>query len=378
MLVNVTSSQFINRHQPTSLNKVTTTESCSSSPLFTEKSTITCSIGTESTITTKYRNSLTNSCHGLSYAEYCAPSSHNYTSIPRSLTASASSSSSVKSNITTDVWLTSTSKALYLTPTPTMQPSTTELTTPPSTKFASTITTFESYTMFTSKKSIYVVYEQEYEITESTTSFSTHFPQTTRLKETNAPLTFTIPCSTITGDAKLYRQLLPGALDTQNASDKDNNNTGVIVGSTVGIIIGVVIVIFIGFVVIRNKRNVKTRSKNGFSHDIGKRVGHDEVMKGEPMLNPFRNEFDFKARATSESTQDLFGDGREIRRSDYLESAYAAHPYYGMEDHDTRRLSYLSSLNESTGSSIGETSSNASTITRPNIDQTNSFLREII
>ncbi|CAI4059037.1 hypothetical protein SUVZ_04G0330 [Saccharomyces uvarum] len=374
MLLNVTSSQFRNKHQPTS--KAATTESCSSSPLATQESTITWSIETESTITTKYRNSLTDSCHDLPFAESCAPSSHNYTSSPRSLTANASSS--IKSNITIDEYLTSAPKTLPLTPTPTIQPSTTELTTPSSTVFASTITTSESYSMFTSKNSIYVVYEQEYEITESTTSFSTHFPQTTELKETNTPLTFTIPYNTITGDAKLYRKLLPGALDTQNTSEKDNKNTGVIVGSTVGIIIGVVVVIFIGVVIIRNKRNVKTRSKNGFSHDIGKRVGYDEVIKGEPILNPFRNEFDFKAKATSGGTRDLFGDGRKTRRSDYLGSVYAAHPYYGTDDHESRSFSYLSSFNDSTGSSIEETSSNASTITRPNIEQTDSFLREII
>ncbi|CAI4057731.1 hypothetical protein N7582_000920 [Saccharomyces uvarum] len=359
MLLNVTSSQFRNKHQPTS--EAATTESCSSLPLAAQESTITWSVEPENTI---------------SFVESCVPSSHNYTSSPRSLTASASPS--IKSNITIDEWLTSAPKTLPLTPTPTIQPPTTEPTTPSSTIFASTITTSESYTMFTSKNSIYVVYEQEYEITESTTSFSTHFPQTTGLKGTNAPLTFTIPYNTITGDAKLYRKLLPGALDTQNTSDKDNKNTGVIVGSTVGTIIGVVVVIFIVFVVIRNKRNVKTRSKNGFSHDIGKRVGYDEVIKGEPISNPFRNEFDFKARSTSEGTRDLFGDGRKTRRSDYLESVYTAHPYYGTDDHETRRFSYLSSLNESTGSSMEETSSNASTITRPNIEQTNSFLREII
>ncbi|CAI4304339.1 CNT_collapsed_G0006890.mRNA.1.CDS.1 [Saccharomyces cerevisiae] len=38
----------------------------------------------------------------------------------------------------------------------------------------------------------------------------------------------------------------------------------------------------------------------------------------------------------------------------------------------------VSSYNESTESSIEETSSSASTITRPNIQQINSFLREII
>ena len=330
-------------------------------------------IATGSTITTKLLESLESLSQVMSTTAYNTISLNNYTSSSQSLVKNCSSS--VKSNITIDRWLISSLKSFSSSLMPTMQPSTTELTTPLFTTFAPT-TTSEIYSVFTSDESIYVVYDQIYKITESSTTFNTHFPQTTVLKEADTPLTFTIPTNTITGDAKLY-QNLSGALNTQEGSNS-YRKTGVIVGSTVGVVIGVVVVIFIGLIIIRNKRNMKKRSKKGFSHDIGKRVSCDEVAKGQSLSNPFLNELCYKVITNGEGLRDSFDNRRDIRRGNSSDSLFIAHPYYGTEDNETESISYLSSFNESNGSSIEETSSNASTITRPNIEQTNSFLREVI
>ncbi|EJS44444.1 YDL211C [Saccharomyces arboricola H-6] len=367
MLLNVTSSRFINRQQHTNLDEATTKFLRSS--LVTQFTTARF-IEAEATINTECFYSPISSGQDLSLIGYNTPYSHNYTSSPRSLAVNYSSS--VKSNITIDRWLISSPETLSSFPTSTTQPSTTELMTPLLTTFASTITS-KTYSVFTSKNSLYVVYDQEYEITESTLTFNTHFPQTTVLKESNGPLAFTIPPNTITGNAKLY-QVLSGALNTQDTSDESSKKTGVIVGSTVGVIIGVVVLIFIGFVMIRNKRNVN----KGFSHDIGKRVSACGVVKEDSIPNPFLNELNYKGLARGESKQNPPENGGNIRRDNSSDSLYIAYPYYGIQGHESGRLSYLSSQNGSTGSSTEETGSNTSTITRPDIEQMNSFLREII
>ncbi|QHS72036.1 uncharacterized protein SPAR_D00350 [Saccharomyces paradoxus] len=373
MLLNVTSSQYVSMPQPRSLNEIDMSETFAGSSSTTDPIAAS-STETGSSVTTKLLGSLESSIQDLSSTACSTTSLRNYTSNPQYLVNNCSSS--VQSNITIDRGLLSSLKTFTSSIVPTIQPSTTKLTTPLFTTFASTSAS-ETYSVFTSDSAVYVIYDQQYKITERSTTFNTHFPQTSVLKESNPPLTFTIPSDTITGDAKLY-QYLSGALNTQDGSDTNSKRTGVIVGSTVGVVIGVVVVIFIGFVIIRNRRNVKNRSKKGFSHDIGKRVSCDEVKKGETLSNPFLNELNYKVTTNSENKRDSFENGRDLRRGSSSDGLYIAHPYYGMEDHEAGRFSYLSSYNGSTGSSIEETSSSASTITRPNIQQTNSFLREII
>ncbi|CAI4057095.1 hypothetical protein SKDZ_04G0330 [Saccharomyces kudriavzevii ZP591] len=368
MLLSVTSSRFVNRCQPTSLNGFDTSETCLS-PLSAIDLTAALSTGTEAKTIIESLGCVISSIQDLSSTEF------NCTSVSKPLVANYSSS--VISNITLDRWLISSLKTFSSSAKPTIHPSTTEITTPLFTTHVTSATS-ETYSAFTDQKSIYVVYDQEYKITELTTTFNTHFPQTTVLKEAGALLTFTIPSNTITGDAKLY-QVLSGELNVQNSPDKKNKKTGVIVGSTVGVIIGVVVIIFIGFTIIRNKRNVKNRSKKGFSHNIGQRISCDKVVaKGEPMSNPFLNEVNYKVVISGGDRRNLRENDRKIRRDNSSDSLFTEHPYYGTENREAVRFSCPSSYTESSGSSTEEMSSNASTITRPNIEQTNSFLREII
>ncbi|CAD6607749.1 CCN_G0006810.mRNA.1.CDS.1 [Saccharomyces cerevisiae] len=372
MLLNVTSSQYISMPQSGSLSEIDTSETASLSSATDHFFALSTEV--VSSITTNHIEGLESSIQVPISTAYGTTSFRNNTSSPQYLVSNCTSS--VQSNITIDRGLLSTLKTFTTSQVPTIEPSTTKLTTPLSTTFTSTSTS-EIYSVFTSENSVYIIYDQEYKFTERSTTFNTHFPQTSVLQESNPPLTFTIPSNTITGDAKLY-QYLSGALNTQDASDANNRRTGVIVGSTVGVVIGVVIVIFIGFIIIRNRRNVKNHSKKGFSHDIGKRVSCDEVTETEALSNPFLNVLNYKVTTNGEGKRDSFENGRDLHRASSSDGIYIAHPYYGVADHESGRFSYLSSYNESTESSIEETSSSASTITRPNIQQTNSFLREII
>lgn len=117
----------------------------------------------------------------------------------------------------------------------------------------------------------YYVYTQNYEITASTTTFTTGLP-TTLIIPTSASSTFSIPTSVITTDAAFYKNWLSGSLDSDK-SYSSRNNKHTIIGATVGSVCGFLLCLLMLWLMFFRKRKNKIQAdERGFSHEIGRRL----------------------------------------------------------------------------------------------------------
>lgn len=257
-------------------------------------------------------------------------------------------------------------------------------------------------------QTIYYFYTQAYDITGSSTTFTTGLPTTVALAKSAVRSSFSVPSSTVTADMSFYQHWLNGGLDSNQNQDTSKSNTGTIVGSIVGSIGGIlvcaVIVWFLLFKRRKNKRELKENSS--FRHEIGRRTGfpttaqarETSVHAQDPAAqqtntessstnNPFSNEFNFRARGTAPPPPPPPRNGIILDNSSQNISNDSMNP--------DNRFSYVSSftyssLGSSTQGGFSALSSNSINLGHglnnsvPNDergsaqDKTHGFLREII
>lgn len=189
----------------------------------------------------------------------------------------------------------------------------------PLTSSSSTSSSPEPYSSEDSS-ALYYVYTQQYEFTDSTTSFSTGLPTTiTFAKATGAPSSITIPTSTITTNAAAYEKWLSGSMDSTPATTSSaKSNVGTIVGSVVGSVGGVLVCGLVLWFVLRRRRHRRNHTAaheygKSFSHEIHSDASYSSTRSGSfndenaakvnspprPLAptNPFNNETTTEARA---------------------------------------------------------------------------------
>ncbi|KAG0669214.1 hypothetical protein C6P45_003991 [Maudiozyma exigua] len=158
----------------------------------------------------------------------------------------------------------------------------------------STLTTTsetQSYSYTQDISAIYYVYTQQYDVTDSTTSFTTGLPTTITVSkqpsQSQITTSFSIPQATITTNMSMFEKMLNGALDGSSSSNETeslpghSNKVGTIVGSVVGSVGGVTIVVLLLLWFLRRKKHNFSHSQNdygkSFSSEIHNRQGYNST-----------------------------------------------------------------------------------------------------
>ena len=148
----------------------------------------------------------------------------------------------------------------------------------------STTSATAHYSYSTDRSHKYFIFDQTYDFTDATTSFTTGIPTTLTIPRDSPTYTFSVPTSIITRPASLYQNWLDtGSLNlpTNKYTARRVSNQAVI-GSVVGSIVGALCLsalVFILVLVARRRR----------------RKGSDDQKEDDP----FQNEFVFRDRAAT-------------------------------------------------------------------------------
>ncbi|CAI4051433.1 hypothetical protein SUVZ_14G1500 [Saccharomyces uvarum] len=209
-------------------------------------------------------------------------------------------------------------------------------------------------------QTIYYFYTQAYDITGSSTTFTTGLPTTVALAK-SVVSSFSVPSSTITADMSFYQHWLDGGLDSNQNQGTSKSNTGTIVGSIVGSIGGILVcAVIVWFLLFRKRKSKREFKENSsFCHEIGRRTGFPTTAQARETSvhaqdpgaqqtntessstnNPFSNEFNFRARGTAPAPPPR--NGITLDNSSQNISNYSMNP--------DNRFSYVSSF---TYSSLG-------------------------
>lgn len=158
------------------------------------------------------------------------------------------------------------------------------------------------YSYLEDESALYYVYTQQYDFTDSMTSFTTGFPETITIAKSSvsgeATTSFSIPSSTITANVSMYEKLLNGALDGSESSSKDqtqshSSKVGTVVGSVVGSIGGVIVAVLLLWWFLRSRKNKSSKMNHdydkSFSHEIHDRQGYSSTRR-TPASSSYINE----------------------------------------------------------------------------------------
>ncbi|SMN19811.1 similar to Saccharomyces cerevisiae YDL211C Putative protein of unknown function [Maudiozyma saulgeensis] len=337
-------------------------------------------------------------------------STRNTTTLQKSSSSSSSSSSYSSSSSASHF------SPIFTTMTMTTTSSSNEVNTTSSTELSSSTT---QYSYLEDESLLYYIYTQQYDFTDSVTSFTAGFPETITITKPSASgeatTSFTIPSSTITANASLYEKLLNGgALDgsdsssSSDATKSHSSKVGTIVGSVVGSIGGVIIAVLLLWWFLRNRKNRSPKTTHGydksFAHEIHERQGYnatgmlhasssyadentlkittqmDSQMNPPPSkfstTNPFINQDDTQARKPppvplprKNKMNTLYGPGRQSWTEQNTNSYVSSSAESSFAEDST-----LSSSSIRLGSHYDSPSSNIhSTVSHPQ-----GFFREII
>lgn len=215
------------------------------------------------------------------------------------------------------------------------EPSTSQITDYVSSSTA--ISEIQSYSYTQGSNAIYYIYTQQYDVTDSTTSFTTGLPTTVvvskQASQSQLTTSFSIPHATITTNMSMFEKLLNGAIDgSSSSSDTESlpahsNKIGAIVGSVVGSVGGVTIAILLLLWFIRRKKHTISSNQHeydkNFSHEIYNRQSYNSTSRATPsslynneneiktakhdpydsttqpkfsVTNPFNNEFEMRRK----------------------------------------------------------------------------------
>lgn len=139
-----------------------------------------------------------------------------------------------------------------------------------STWASSTSSNEPGFSVSTNLKSIYYIYTQMYEITGSSTTFSTGLPTTTVIDAQLSTSIFSTPKSTMTKDLEFYEKWANGNLATTSLNQSRKNK---IIGGVVGGVGGLILCCLVIFFFFWKKRKDSKKVK-GFSSEIGRRAGY--------------------------------------------------------------------------------------------------------
>lgn len=151
------------------------------------------------------------------------------------------------------------------------------------------------YSVSENQVSIFYIYTQQYDFTDSTTSFTTGLPTTIAVAWTNeneVTTTFSVPQSTITTNASVYAMWVSGELGTSSSTEdtsSSKSNVGIIVGSVVGSVGGILLCFLLfWFIIFRRRRNKSNQSDfdKGFVHDI-----HNSINYSSTRSESFKKEY---------------------------------------------------------------------------------------
>ncbi|KAL3239354.1 Tda7p [Nakaseomyces bracarensis] len=180
--------------------------------------------------------------------------------------------------------------------------------------------------------SIYYEYTQTFDITDSSTSFTTALPLTTAFNLANS-YSFTKPTGVVTTNLHFYKDWLSGAIDnnSNDGTPTKKSNAGTIAGSVVGSVGGLILcTLVIWFIFFKRK---KKEQWTGFNR---------KSIVEKDNSNPFKDEFDFDRRIPPPVPPQRKNFAGQVNNNTINYNTNNTPPLVGSEDYHLR-FSYVSS-----------------------------------